>query len=367
MNSGHIKPLTSLRFFAAASIVVYHLGDAFKLYDAPVLANGVSFFFVLSGFILTYVYQDLSSGKASFYVARFSRLWPLHFVTFALAAVALPVASGLGGTVANLLLVQAWVPRPSYVFAYNGVSWSISAEVFFYICFPALLAVRRFSWFFAALVLFELALLLAVKTWWPVGSDLGQGFASITFILQNPVVRILEFAAGVGAAKLFLNDAYSAGKRSGTWLEVTTILLVLLTLFAKPDLQTLLNGIGFRAGSVWVSQSGSFWAFAILIFVFAHQAGSVSAFLSARPLVVLGEMSFAMYMVHQIIIKSLVYYRVHWSLGIPATACIAVATSLAFSWALWRFIEMPARRRILARYRAYRPSSGASEASASLR
>jgi peptidoglycan/LPS O-acetylase OafA/YrhL len=59
-----IKCLTSLRFFAAAMIVVFHSVDAFGIIQSRKiqfsLVQGVSFFFVLSGFILTFVYPSLS-------------------------------------------------------------------------------------------------------------------------------------------------------------------------------------------------------------------------------------------------------------------------------------------------------------------
>jgi peptidoglycan/LPS O-acetylase OafA/YrhL len=91
-----IKCLTSLRFFAAAMIVVFHSVNAFRVWDnAKIpfpLGQGVSFFFVLSGFILTYVYPSVGGGRGirDFYVARIARIWPAHFVTFLLVLWLIP-------------------------------------------------------------------------------------------------------------------------------------------------------------------------------------------------------------------------------------------------------------------------------------
>jgi peptidoglycan/LPS O-acetylase OafA/YrhL len=83
-----ILPLTSLRFFASASIVAYHLQGPFGYTINANFGAGISFFFVLSGFILTYLHSDLASGRqaVSFYRARIARIWPLHLATLLLVA-----------------------------------------------------------------------------------------------------------------------------------------------------------------------------------------------------------------------------------------------------------------------------------------
>ena len=79
-----LDALTSLRFFAAMAIVIEHTKDAFHVtawIHSPIPYDyGVSFFFVLSGFILTYNYREIGDFAACrrFYVARFARIWPLH-------------------------------------------------------------------------------------------------------------------------------------------------------------------------------------------------------------------------------------------------------------------------------------------------
>jgi peptidoglycan/LPS O-acetylase OafA/YrhL len=82
----HLKPLTSLRFIAAMMIVLLHCKLYFKwewLSHMPnTLVHGVSFFFVLSGFILSHVYSQRSNVSfGTFIWNRFARLWPCHVAT----------------------------------------------------------------------------------------------------------------------------------------------------------------------------------------------------------------------------------------------------------------------------------------------
>jgi peptidoglycan/LPS O-acetylase OafA/YrhL len=156
-----IDTLTALRFFAAAWVVLFHYWPA--LAGAPVLGVvqkgylGVELFFVLSGFVISYVYQGaFESGRfryGDFIWARLARIYPLHLLTLVGVAVmggaALAAGLSIGGEVldlaalpANLLMVHAWGLSPSASF--NHPSWSISAEWFAYLSFPAfaLLAMR---------------------------------------------------------------------------------------------------------------------------------------------------------------------------------------------------------------------------------
>src|SRR5271163_1957108 len=94
-GTGNIKSLTSLRFLAAALLVFYHLGQSqlakgapafFGFLESCALDQGVSFFFVLSGFILHYSYPVLGSrGDAwRFLLSRFARVWPAHIAAIVL-------------------------------------------------------------------------------------------------------------------------------------------------------------------------------------------------------------------------------------------------------------------------------------------
>ncbi len=151
-----LPTLTSLRFFAASLIVAYHSGAILGTFDISrgiAASQGVSFFFVLSGFILAHAYPQLPDRAVilRFYLARFARIWPTHAVTLLVWVIAIYGFSQAtilwhhGGLrlVATLALVQSWVPIEVWDTSFNGVSWSISTEAFFYLSFPIL--IRRFE------------------------------------------------------------------------------------------------------------------------------------------------------------------------------------------------------------------------------
>lgn len=149
----NLKPLTSLRFFAALWVVLYHYWPGLGL-ERPALIGkgylGVELFFVLSGFILSHVYiEDFGAGRfkwRGFIRARIARVYPLHLATLAavagmgVLAVLMrhpvdPNVLALRALPANLLMIHAW--GFTDVAAWNHPSWSISAEWFAYLSFPA--------------------------------------------------------------------------------------------------------------------------------------------------------------------------------------------------------------------------------------
>jgi peptidoglycan/LPS O-acetylase OafA/YrhL len=117
-----LDALTSLRFF----IVIYHSANLFGLslnsgnYFA--LGQAVSFFFVLSGFILAYVYPKLENWSqiSRFWCARIARIWPVLLASFFLAYWLLPAGWDSTIVLANILMIHAWIPFPKYFFSYNG-------------------------------------------------------------------------------------------------------------------------------------------------------------------------------------------------------------------------------------------------------
>lgn len=140
-----ISQLTFLRFVAASGVVIFHFGrQSPSLAWANALWNrantAVSFFFALSGFILASVYRDRGIRRAAdFYVARLARIGPIYWL--ALLAITgyhfHKHVLNFRELLLSALLVQSWWPGYSQVL--NTPGWSLSVELFFYLCFPFLL------------------------------------------------------------------------------------------------------------------------------------------------------------------------------------------------------------------------------------
>lgn len=139
----HIKSLTSLRFFAAVGVMLHHLGILNSVHN-PILNRmaayffngyiGVTFFYILSGFIINYSFnkhtQDGRFDMKDFFVFRIFRLFPVHFLSlFAfliLTGTFSIVIKEVLPFISNLFLIHSLIPNQLYYFAFNSASWSIS-------------------------------------------------------------------------------------------------------------------------------------------------------------------------------------------------------------------------------------------------
>lgn len=353
-----IDTLTSLRFFASAAIVIFHM--QLKILGVPAtvpLALGVSFFFVLSGFILTYTYGSRRFDYRKFLVSRFARLWPVHAVTAALTLRFLDTLDYWPATAVNFTMLHAWIPVPAFANSLNWVSWSISDEVFFYLVFPLFAfaaRVKTAALCLAAATIAGLILIghvIAPQDAFPTGPASNYALSPFDLILNNPAFRLLEFVAGVVAGRLYLSGRLrSLVQRHATTLECAAVAIVGLYCFST-TVTPWVGRPGLFALAMWYGQAGGFLPFAAAILIFGHARGQLSRLLAVRPLVLLGEISFCTYMVHQLLIR----YASDNHLLDPKDPSIAgvIALTIAIygaSWLLWAVVEKPLRRWIVSAY-----------------
>ena len=351
--------LTSLRFFAAAMIFVFHLREfapAPWLYAiAPGMYHGVSFFFVLSGFVLTHAHLDRPVDARRFYLARLARIAPLHLATLALLLAVLPLPAARGqnlGAAESLLsfvlkasMLDGWAPTRALLQSWNNVSWSISVEMAFYAAFPLLLPAmrRRPARTLAAVAAVSLGVL---------GAGVAAGLPLFSFDRDAPTLfnlgscfppaRAFEFALGMATRLAWGRWLQQAPLSPRVWTIVEASALAgaaAWLLVAAPALVERGEGAAF----VWLRASGSCWLFAALLAVLAGGRGAFGRALALRPFVALGEASFAFYMAHMIVMRAL---RYHFGSG-PGTVS-ALALSLALAFLLHHAVEIPLRRRLLA-------------------
>ena len=155
-----IPSLTGLRFIAAFSIALGHSLPHTEVWGIDfhgITVIGMPIFFTLSGFIIHYIYADQFANRQSgaipnFAVSRFSRIYPLYWFLLVVAMLTTPMGSrllsvdGLPMFAVYILGVTTWAPfmMDGSLLGqwYYGVSWSISTEMFFYVCYA--LALWRF-------------------------------------------------------------------------------------------------------------------------------------------------------------------------------------------------------------------------------
>ncbi|WP_412474756.1 acyltransferase family protein [Rhizobium sp. WW22] len=346
METKRLDALTSLRFFAAGAVVIFH-GKA--IFGMPsFLANlsltqAVSFFFVLSGFILAYGQKSLETPEEifRFYVGRVARIWPAHVVS-ALVAIIIILHQGAAispfAAAMNLLLLQSWVPDPGVFFSLNGVSWSLSDEIFFYILFPFIVLAARtqtLKWLLGSAI--ATALMIGAVSF---ASDhmLRLWGASI-----SPLTRLSEFVLGIAASQVFGRvRGVALGQLNATILEIAALISVILAM--RLGNYDLLLRVGIPdAQALWFANTGGGFAFAFAITVLALQQGAISRLLQARVLVYLGEISFALYLTHQLVFRTGI-----WS-GSTADLIIYWAATILAAMGLHHFVERPFQRIIMRR------------------
>lgn len=366
-NTARLDQLTSLRFFAALMIVVHHADGLFGIGRAPVnLGQGVSFFFVLSGFILAYVYPRLEGpGEVRrFWLARFARIWPAYLVTFLFAFALLPFQWNTLTGVAHLAMVQAWIPLSIFYFSYNAVAWSISTEAFFYLVFPLLVRNWAQTWKVKlAGTVAVLVALVALTTWLqlpdygnPYNGNDGWKATVHGTIYVNPVARLLEFVTGMVLARVWSGaKAPSAG---WTAAECAALALCGAAMYWSPRFAETVRATLGDAAAMWTIHSGAFAGFAAVVLVMAYGGGAISRVLRWRPLVVLGEVSFSMYLLHQTLFS---VYRAKGA-SLPALpswlgAALFLLVLVVLSYAVWKLVELPARRAITRPFGPARPAA----------
>jgi len=378
--SNKLDALTGLRAIAALAVFAQHFMGIMdcKVIDAPIGGVAVSFFFVLSGFILVYVYKDRLNKTTTpkFYFTRFVRIWPLHAVCLLLVAWLLPkflppTELPWLRSFSHWSLVQAWYPAENWIGCYNGVAWSISAEAFFYLMFPLLLLGTSRQFWIKYACLFAVtfaAMTLMASTFAPVSTVKEIANASLDprkVVQFFPPFRLLEFMTGMAAGMIFLKrktqSSALAQSRHWTVTAKATALEAIVLAFSIGCYQIFVScGLfhylySFKACgatlSHWVSFSGGMFFHAAVIYVFARSAGWIARLAGSRLMVFLGEISFAFYMIHYPLIyfaKQKFWFGTNFSVGY--FAALTLALSIGISAWLYYLVEVPVKTTMLKWY-----------------
>jgi peptidoglycan/LPS O-acetylase OafA/YrhL len=331
-----LDKLTSLRFFAALAVFLHHVPSVGVKW--PPLAGyasgnlGVPFFFVLSGFVLTWSFRPGMTARA-FWWRRVARIYPTYAVTTLLAAAL--IATGLMAGVLNdyvlflhLALVQTWSTHFSEIFALNSLSWTLSVEAFFYLSFPLLVWVLR-----RAGKLQRRAITAAVLAACFAGMQIGVGAG---LYAVHPLMLVGEFTFGILLALELLD-----GWTPGVWATLTAATIV-------PAL-TIATFYPVHVGHYLLMPAFG----AIIVLAATSDLAGRRSFLNVRAFVYLGEISFAFYLVHQLVLRvvpSHLGWAHPWPLGkgLVVVGCLFAAV-LVSAMILHHAVELPFQKLLVRR------------------
>ncbi|QHQ17717.1 acyltransferase family protein [Pectobacterium parmentieri] len=353
---GHLPNLLSLngtRIIAALLVYLFHTssGNMLNLFSDDAIGAtysfilskagwvSVSFFFILSGFVMNWSSPSVSN-PLQFYKKRFAKVYPVNiFIIILLIFTGIISIGRVDVWLPNLLLIQTWIPQGDIYIGGNVPSWFLSVIVFLYIIYPFLLKIVKkipTESLWTSVILCYIALIavngaiytllptVPVIEGWPHVVGEIQWWLSYTF----PPTRIFEFVIGMLLSRIILE---------GKWIPVsvtTSMVLTALTYCIDLFMPFLLSfnlvtliPLTLLIGSLAVSD-----------------LQGKRSFLHAKPMQWLGSISFCFYLIHFLVLRLLN----EWTDGnrydvVDAAQLIiaAGAVSLIAGWLLYQFIEQP--------------------------
>ncbi|MFF1337237.1 acyltransferase family protein [Streptomyces sp. NPDC058290] len=358
VRAPRLPSLTGLRFPAALLVFFFHasLGvpwirlfeddaanDAFAKYASQAGALGVTFFFVLSGFVLTWSARDRDTMRA-FWRRRFVKIYPNYVITWALALLTFAaVMTKPWQAVVNLLMVQVWVADFATNFSVDPPSWSLGAEAIFYLAFPLLFLLikkidpARLKWWIGGVVA---AICLTPTLTYAVipgggmqmpGAD-GTSTVQYWFAYVLPPVRLLDFALGILVARAVM---------AGRWRNIGTTWSALLLAVSY--------AVAMNVEHLYAQRSVTLVPIVLLIAAVAtRDAENKPTPFNNRFMIWLGEISFAFYLLHYIVLaysRDLLGDRLYSTSVAVALIAAQIVVAVLLSWALYAWVEAPITRR----------------------
>jgi peptidoglycan/LPS O-acetylase OafA/YrhL len=356
-RAARIHPLTSLRFFAALMVVLYHtlpsgtpgfspsgfLGQSRSIWFAS-----VSFFFFLSGYILAVVYLrgDKLLDRRKFWAARFARVYPLFFVTLVLATPSelVPHIATYGFSKGSFMtfrifciqavMLQAWIPQLRHPIDFPN--WSLSVETLFYLTFPflgSLLWKLRGARIWVAALLIYVVNLVAVRT---VAPMLGGDY-SVFF----PLLHLATFMLGILLARWQERTINPSHVPPVQHWQVYAALLIAIAGYVG------VVGNLSHIPKEYVADGLLTPVFACIIWGFSSTDTRIARLFSLSWLVILGDASYGLYLIH-IPVWEEIFVRLH-AQEKPIMYLLYLGTCIGLSVLSFYFMEAPTRKWLLRR------------------
>jgi peptidoglycan/LPS O-acetylase OafA/YrhL len=305
----------------------------------------VSWFFVLSGFIIAYNYPELSTNKqrGDFLILRVARLWPVHCVVLTVAVSFLYITKNgyllrhADWLFFHYTLTQTWTMNADIANGYNGPSWSVSTELFFYFAYIGMLAPQRWFRIFVVVIPIAIGVALPIAHGCFLPSDNPASTAGSPhcnlLVFQFPPARLIEFASGV--------MIYRMNLRVPQWIGLALAAAVFGCLIPP------IPWIGYDPLVLAVEREIMLVAGGGALIASLVRDGWLSRLLSFRPLVIGGEISYSIYITHQIVnLGVLPHFQ---GLNLLLTFLLYIVITITCSAFLFYFVEAPVRDAVKSR------------------
>jgi peptidoglycan/LPS O-acetylase OafA/YrhL len=341
-TKGHIDSIESLRGVAALLIVFFHLVELAQLplpsglgFVRSHFGMGVLLFYALSGFVLAWGYSDrLTLGKAEiipFYVRRFFRIAPLFYTVLigwrGLGHVLWSWSDSKSTIILNMAFLFGLVPGEHESLVMAG--WSVGIEMLFYFIFPVLIVLLGNM--HSALIGFIISCFLSTMV---NNSFTTAGLGSYAYM--NLLTHLPSFIAGILSYRIWRGRNYEQGN-FGYWLLAFVLILIMLMVKQNDGIYELPLSEYHR----------HIWSLTFALLIYSSCVLSPS-WLSRGPLRWFGRMSFSAYLLHPLVLVSLIKSgAIVWLSnfgilpGFIFGSVITLALVCAVSYVSHRWIELP--------------------------
>jgi peptidoglycan/LPS O-acetylase OafA/YrhL len=297
-----IEQLTFFRFIAASVVVIFHYGVEATGFRGILTAGPemVTFFFVLSGFVMSINYSKKEVAFGSYWRARAARIMPVYLAALMLIVIAFMLSDMKVDPVSfllNMFLLQSWFP--SHATSLNTPGWSLSIEAFFYFSFPVLLIlIKRYSVSAARALFFSFVLWCATQAVltavFSFGIYKGIYSRSHALIYYFPLSHFCSFALGIAGGMFILEHKTRISDSAASVIFFTAVLSVLI-LFINNQWE-ISEYIGLRFAYCSSFHAPLFLVFIISLAMCEHKIINIFKY---KYFILLGNASYSMYMLQK--------------------------------------------------------------------
>jgi len=362
--------LAACRLVAALIVVMVHyeiIFGHFVVYGA-LGTTALSWFFVLSGFILSYTYTELETRAQfkRFYTHRFIRIYPVYFLSVAFSSALVIIGYQVMGenyfaevhrpfelmydlpenkdggfwlmaVIRHLTFTQSASSIETLNLVFDGPLWSLVLEVYFYLTFPIFLfLLKNINTRARIAIAFLLGYLLQfvlILVFLPDAEEYNVMNLNVT-VYTNPLIRGIEFVFGMLLYKLFaLNMAAEVQRRMKLWpsilaASVWIIVVVLSEMYVLYQFRVYFVALPFVCYLVYALATMNWFP-----------EGRAD-----RICVLCGGISYVLYCFHWPLMELIQLFDLLPQLPFPLHLLLLTAVLLIFSWLIYRFVETPARK-----------------------